>query len=190
MRRRRGKQGHENAFKGPLRDLDLHHPPCRGLLANRLFLRLRPAGADAAARRAVPPAAQVRPPPRAAPPHPTLRPHGRLAGEGRRRPPPPLRQVQLPARLAPRRGRPAGVTRRVRRTLTGPSKARPGNRGGHPSARAPQAPRRTGPKRPGASKLRLGNAQRRVVNAPLGPSAAQTPPKISPIPATLPLTGD
>ena len=37
VRRHRGKQGHENAFKGPLRDLDLHHPPCRGLLANRLF---------------------------------------------------------------------------------------------------------------------------------------------------------
>lgn len=37
VRRHRGKQGQENAFKGPLRDLDLHHPPCRGLLANQLF---------------------------------------------------------------------------------------------------------------------------------------------------------
>ncbi len=37
VRRHRGKQGRENAFKGPLRDLDLHHPPCRGLLANQLF---------------------------------------------------------------------------------------------------------------------------------------------------------
>ena len=37
VRRHRGKQGQENAFKGPLRDLDLHHPPCRKLLANRLF---------------------------------------------------------------------------------------------------------------------------------------------------------
>ena len=24
----------DNAFKGPLRDLDLHHPPCQKLLAN------------------------------------------------------------------------------------------------------------------------------------------------------------
>ena len=36
VRRHRGKQGQENAFKGPLRDLDLHHPPCRKLLANRI----------------------------------------------------------------------------------------------------------------------------------------------------------
>ena len=32
-----GKQGHENAFKGPLVDLDLHHPPCRGYRANQAF---------------------------------------------------------------------------------------------------------------------------------------------------------
>ena len=37
VRRHRGKQGQENAFKGPLRDLDPHHPPCRKLLANRIF---------------------------------------------------------------------------------------------------------------------------------------------------------
>ena len=37
VRRHRGKQGQENAFKGPLRDLDLHHPPCRKLLANQAF---------------------------------------------------------------------------------------------------------------------------------------------------------
>lgn len=37
VRRHRGKQGQENAFKGPLRDLDLHHPPCRRLLANQAF---------------------------------------------------------------------------------------------------------------------------------------------------------
>ncbi len=37
VRRHRGKQGQENAFKGPLRDLDLHHPPCRKLLANQVF---------------------------------------------------------------------------------------------------------------------------------------------------------
>ena len=38
MLRHRGKQGPaptgrlENAFKGPLTDLDLHHPPCRGYI--------------------------------------------------------------------------------------------------------------------------------------------------------------
>ena len=37
VKRHRGKQGRENAFKGPLRDLDLHHPPCRKLLANQAF---------------------------------------------------------------------------------------------------------------------------------------------------------
>ena len=30
-------QGHENAFKGPLVELDLHHPPCRGYRANQAF---------------------------------------------------------------------------------------------------------------------------------------------------------
>ena len=52
--RRCGKRGRENAFKGPLRDLDLHHPP-----AGQLALpRLRPTGADTAAHRAVQPAAR------------------------------------------------------------------------------------------------------------------------------------
>ena len=37
VRRHRGKQGHENAFKGPLIDLDLHHPPCRRFRANQAF---------------------------------------------------------------------------------------------------------------------------------------------------------
>ena len=37
VRRHRSKQGHENAFKGPLIDLDLHHPPCRGYRANQAF---------------------------------------------------------------------------------------------------------------------------------------------------------
>ena len=37
VRRHRGKQGHENAFKGPLVDLDLHHPPCRRFRANQAF---------------------------------------------------------------------------------------------------------------------------------------------------------
>ena len=32
--RHRAKQGQENASKGPLRDMDLHHPPCRGYRAN------------------------------------------------------------------------------------------------------------------------------------------------------------
>ena len=35
--RHRGKQGWENAFKGSLRDMDPHHPPCRGYWANRAF---------------------------------------------------------------------------------------------------------------------------------------------------------
>ena len=38
--RHRGKQGRENAFKGPLRDLDLHHPPCRSYRANQAFYAL------------------------------------------------------------------------------------------------------------------------------------------------------
>jgi hypothetical protein len=35
--RHRGKQGQENAQKGPLIDLDLHHPPCWRYQANRAF---------------------------------------------------------------------------------------------------------------------------------------------------------
>ena len=40
VRRHQGKQGRENAFKGPLRNLDLRHPPPpppHRLLANRIF---------------------------------------------------------------------------------------------------------------------------------------------------------
>ncbi len=37
VRRHRGKQGQENAFKGPLTDLGLHHPPCRSHAANQGF---------------------------------------------------------------------------------------------------------------------------------------------------------
>ena len=37
VRRHRGKQGQENAFKGPLIDLDPHHPPCRRFRANQAF---------------------------------------------------------------------------------------------------------------------------------------------------------
>lgn len=37
IRRHRGKQGQENAFKGPLIDMDLHHPPCRRFHANQAF---------------------------------------------------------------------------------------------------------------------------------------------------------
>lgn len=35
--RHRGKQGQENAFKGPLIDMDLHHSPCRRFRANQAF---------------------------------------------------------------------------------------------------------------------------------------------------------
>jgi hypothetical protein len=37
IRRHRGKMGQENAQKGPLIDLDLHHPPCSRFEANRAF---------------------------------------------------------------------------------------------------------------------------------------------------------
>jgi hypothetical protein len=37
VRRHRGKMGQENAQKGPLTDLDLHHPPCSRFEANRAF---------------------------------------------------------------------------------------------------------------------------------------------------------
>ena len=35
--RHRGKQGQENAFKGPLNDMNLHHPPCKSYMANQAF---------------------------------------------------------------------------------------------------------------------------------------------------------
>ncbi len=38
--RHRAKQGQENAFKGPLRDMDLHHLPCRGYRAYQAFYAL------------------------------------------------------------------------------------------------------------------------------------------------------
>jgi len=37
VKRHRGKQGQENALKGPLIHLDLHHPPCGSFMANRAF---------------------------------------------------------------------------------------------------------------------------------------------------------
>ena len=37
VRRHRGKQVQENALKGPLIDLDLHHPACRKFRANQAF---------------------------------------------------------------------------------------------------------------------------------------------------------
>jgi hypothetical protein len=40
VHRHRAKQGQENALKGPLIEMDLHHPPCRGLLANQAFYTL------------------------------------------------------------------------------------------------------------------------------------------------------
>lgn len=38
--RHRGKQGQENAQKGPLIDLDLHHPPCRRFHPNQAYYTL------------------------------------------------------------------------------------------------------------------------------------------------------
>lgn len=40
VHRHRAKQGQENALKGPLIELDLHHPPCRSLTANQAFYTL------------------------------------------------------------------------------------------------------------------------------------------------------
>ncbi len=37
VRRHRAKQGQENAFKGPLRELNLHHPPCKSYGANQAY---------------------------------------------------------------------------------------------------------------------------------------------------------
>ena len=37
VRRHRAKQGQENAFKGPLTELELHHPPCQSYAANQAF---------------------------------------------------------------------------------------------------------------------------------------------------------
>ncbi len=37
VRRHRAKQGQENAFKGPLTELGLHHPPCHSYTANQAF---------------------------------------------------------------------------------------------------------------------------------------------------------
>lgn len=40
VRRHRSKQGQENAFKGPLCDMGLHHPPCQSYRANQAFYAL------------------------------------------------------------------------------------------------------------------------------------------------------
>ena len=37
VRRHRAKQGQENAFKGPLQELNLHHPPCKSYAANQAY---------------------------------------------------------------------------------------------------------------------------------------------------------
>ena len=37
VQRHRAKQGQENAFEGPLRALNLHHPPCRPYAANHAY---------------------------------------------------------------------------------------------------------------------------------------------------------
>ena len=57
VRRHRAKQGQENAFKGPLRELNLHHPPCKSYGANQV----RAVGAIAAAGAANPDAARGSP---------------------------------------------------------------------------------------------------------------------------------
>lgn len=40
VKRHRQKQGQENLFKGPLRDLGLHHPPCQKFVANQAYYGL------------------------------------------------------------------------------------------------------------------------------------------------------
>ena len=37
VHRHRGKQGFENGFKGPLVEMDLHHPPSRSLCGNQVY---------------------------------------------------------------------------------------------------------------------------------------------------------
>ena len=37
VRRHRGKQGQENAQKGPLTELGLHHPQCKSYVADQAF---------------------------------------------------------------------------------------------------------------------------------------------------------
>ena len=98
-------------------------------------LHLRPTGADAAAHRAVRPAAQARPQARAVHPHPALHPNRRPPSQGRRALEARLRQVQPPTRLAPRGRRSTGVSRRARRTQA-------------PATRPDQPRRAAGPKRP------------------------------------------
>ena len=51
VRRHRGKQGQENAFKGPLRDMDLHHPPCGATAPTRRFTRWARSPRSCCARR-------------------------------------------------------------------------------------------------------------------------------------------
>ena len=40
VHRHRGKQGQKNAFKSPLEDMGLHHPPCRRYRANQAYYAL------------------------------------------------------------------------------------------------------------------------------------------------------
>ena len=120
--RHRGKQGQENAFKGPLRDMDPRHPPCRGYRANQAFYafgQIAQVLLRAVQRGAVRGAAEERAPAR----HPAGHPprdardgaHGAHGAPGVRA----LRQDELPAGLAvPGHGRPGGP-RPARRGLTG-----------------------------------------------------------------------
>ena len=83
VRRRRGGQGRENAFKGPLRDLDPHRPPRRKLPANLIFC------ACGQLARMLPRAVPFNPPPKSARRHglrPLIRTVARLVkAAGRRR---------------------------------------------------------------------------------------------------------
>ena len=99
VRRHRGKQGQENAFKGPLIDLDLHHPPCRKFRANQAFYicgqlaQMLPARARRHGLR---------------PPDPLPGARRRKAGAQRTALVARLCAQQLPSRLALPRRRPAG----------------------------------------------------------------------------------
>lgn len=83
VRSHRGKRGQANAFKGPLQDLNLHHPPLPQAAGQPNLLRLRTTGADVPAHRAIQPAPQDHPKAQAATPHPALHPNRRPASRDR-----------------------------------------------------------------------------------------------------------
>ena len=125
--RHRAKQGQENAFKGPLTDLGLHHPPCRSYRANQAFYALghiAQALLRAVQFTALPKGARRHGIP---PGHPPRDAHRGAHGPHGAPDVPALRQDELPAGLAvPGHGHPggprpanrnAGLTRRIRLTL-------------------------------------------------------------------------